>query len=774
MLPVCSRLNLCRVLLVVLAGVFAPGLSAATYAGRPVRAVLEELQRPGLTLIYNDILVPADLRVLAEPDAPSGIPLLNEILAPHGLTTRAAGPGIWAIVAAPGGKPTVADTPRPDAPRRPPTALEEIVVTASQYNLANTAPEVRTFLTQQELRSLPKMADETLRAVHRLPGAASNGVSGLAHMRGGDENETQIILDGMPLQEPFHLKSFFSPISVLDPGMVDSLNVYAGGFPVEYGGRMSAVVDARSVDPTGDGDNALGLSLYHLSALTGDTFANDRGRWLASARRSNLAEVVKVAERDLGEPRYLDAFVKAEFDLSDQTTVAAHALFAEDRIDINNNDQTEFARTTDRNVYLWATAERQWSDALLGRALVAWTTVDKNRKGTVDDPAGATGAVQDLRDSHTTLLKVDLEQGDDFLRWRAGFDAAWMGAEYAYRSTFQTTAGYPFPNSAAEAIVRDLAPEPEGTATGAFVAARWRITDTVTGELGLRWDNQTYDRVDRGTQLSPRANVLWDLSVETQVRASWGRFYQAQGIGELQVEDGIDTFFPAQRADHFIVSVEHALNDSISARFEAYYKDYEELKPRFENLFDPLVVLPELKTDRVGVAPTAGLVRGLEFLIRDRAADPWGWWLSYTWSRAEETVDRADVPRSWDQRHTFNGGLSWTRGPWDLSLAGTWHTGWPSTPATYVQEPDPVVTVGARNSTRYDDFRSLDIRAAYTFNLPDSELLTFLEITNLLAFRNPCCVEYRVIDDGAGGTVLDTDFDYWPRFVPNLGILWRF
>ena len=134
---------------------------------------------------------------------------------------------------------------------------------------------------------------------------------------------------------------------------------------------MSAVVDARSVDPVGDGTYALGLSLYHLNALAGDTFADGRGRWLASARRSNLAQVINLAESDLGEPRYVDTFVKAEYDVSDQTTVAAHALFAEDRIELNDNDETEFAKTTDRNVYLWATAEHQWSDELLGRALVA-------------------------------------------------------------------------------------------------------------------------------------------------------------------------------------------------------------------------------------------------------------------------------------------------------------------------------------------------------------------------------------------------------------------
>ena len=43
---------------------------------------------------------------------------------------------------------------------------------------------------------------------------------------------------------------------------------------------MSAGVNTRAVDPVGDGDNALGLSLYHLNALAGDTFADGQGRWL--------------------------------------------------------------------------------------------------------------------------------------------------------------------------------------------------------------------------------------------------------------------------------------------------------------------------------------------------------------------------------------------------------------------------------------------------------------------------------------------------------------
>ncbi|MEO8444543.1 MAG: TonB-dependent receptor [Gammaproteobacteria bacterium] len=774
MLPVRPCASAFRALLLLLAGVITPVVGATGYAGQPVRAVLQELQSAGITLVYNDELVPAELRVLTEPVASAGIALVDEILAPHRLKTQSVGPGTWIIVrvAADAGAPGASQVSRRLA--APATALEEVIVTASQYNLARAAPEGRTFLTQDELRRLPKMADEPLRAVHRLPGAASNGLSGLAHIRGGEENETEIYLDGMPLLEPFHLRNFFSPVSVLDGEIVADLDVYAGGFPVDYGGRMSAVIDARSVDPAADGSYAVGLSLYHLNALAGSTFADGRGRWLASARRSNLSQVLNLAESDLGDPRYIDSFLKAEYDLDDRTTVAAHALYAEDQVNINNSGQTEFARTRDRNIYLWTTLEHAWSDDLRARALLAWTGVEKDRTGTVDDAGRISGAVSDQRDANSVLLRLEVEQGDDSLRWRAGLDAALLTADYVYASRLETTAGYPFPGSSAETLVRDAAVAPDGSQTGAFVAARWRISTALTGELGLRWDNQTYDRVGGGTQLSPRANLLYDLSPDTQVRASWGRFYQAQGINELQLEDGVGNFFQAQRADHFILSIEHNFAENLSARIEAYYKGYQELKPRYENLFDPLVLLPELRTDRVRVAPTDGLVRGVEFLLRNRSSDPWGWWLGYTWSRAEETIDRSDGPRSWDQRHTFNGGISWNRGPWDLALAGTWHTGWPTTAAALTTGPDPEVVVGARNAARFADFSSLDLRAGYTFDVGAGQVLAFFEVTNLLGLKNPCCAEYTVVDTGTGSPELRRSVDYWPRFVPNLGVLWKF
>ena len=63
---------------------------------------------------------------------------------------------------------------------------------------------------------MPRLADETLRAVQRLPGTATNGFSSLGSVRGGEPNETAIVLDGLRLYEPFHLKNFLSPVSLLD------------------------------------------------------------------------------------------------------------------------------------------------------------------------------------------------------------------------------------------------------------------------------------------------------------------------------------------------------------------------------------------------------------------------------------------------------------------------------------------------------------------------------------------------------------------------------
>jgi outer membrane receptor protein involved in Fe transport len=132
----------------------------------------------------------------------------------------------------------------PLALARPP--LEEVVVSTSRYPLGASTAGSPVVLDAAALQRLPALGDDSLRAVARLPGAAGNGLSARSHVRGGELDETLVRLDGLRLFDPFHLKDFQSVFSVIDPRLIQSMDVYTGGFPVMFGDRMSGVIDLDS------------------------------------------------------------------------------------------------------------------------------------------------------------------------------------------------------------------------------------------------------------------------------------------------------------------------------------------------------------------------------------------------------------------------------------------------------------------------------------------------------------------------------------------------
>ena len=266
-------------------------------------------------------------------------------------------------------------------------------------------------------------------------------------------------------------------------------------------------------------------------------------------------------------------------------------------------------------------------------------------------------------------------------------------------------------------------------------------------------------------------NLLYQAGERTNIRAAWGEFYQPQQINELQVEDGINHFFRAQLAEQWVLAFEHQTESGLSFRAEAYDKQYEHLRPYFENAFFGATENAEMESDRFRVSPEGGRARGLEVGLRGGLEGQLRWWANYTRSSSEDRVDGQWVKRSWDQPHAFSAGLDFRLFSWDVNLAWRYHSGWPKTPLSYgdfvfdngVEANLPII--GERNTARWSDYSRFDMRASRNIPVPRGELRFYLEFINIFDRVNECCVDSNVFLNNQGKVIYFAGTEDWLPFV---------
>ena len=745
-------------------GTPADGQDAA-YAGRQVSSVIEEFRESGVKLVYSTNVVTDDLYVAFEPEPGTPLEVLLQILKPHHLTILEES-GLYVIVrdggrAAAGDKPAAAArSTRPD--------IETVVVAASRYEISRDITASSFSLDRRSIQNMPDVGEDPIRVTQRLPGTAASGASAVAHFRGGEHNEIGIMLNGQWLFDPFHMRDYQNIFSAIDARAIDGVEVYTGGFPVRYGDRMSGMVLMDSLDADASRHHEIGISVFNTSLLTAGREGDHS--WLFSARRGNLDLVI---DPKFGQPSYFDVFGEYGYEISPQVRLSVNALFASDQVELvleTDPAEREAVVSDTRNAQFWLRLDSDWSPTLASTTVVSFIDYSNRREGAVSDPEKMIATVQDYRDVRQVGLRQDWTWSASARhRTQWGIHAVFGEADYVYdgsASYFGLQALFGVPD-----VDRALSASPDGGSYALYVADRWQLSGKAILEWGLRWDDQTYTDLASDSQLSPRVSLLWHPRDNLELRFSVGRYHQSQPIQSLQIEDGVTEFWPAQRADHVIAGLRFLTRNDTSLRAEVFQKEIRDLRPRFENLFDPLGVLPELQADRVRLEPTRGRARGVE-LSAERTSGPWNWWGSYTWSTVDDRIDGRDVPRSWDQRHAVQGGFGWYNENWNFSAAASIHSGWPTTDLTLVSEE--MAVPGPRNAEELPTFASLDLRLSRTFDVRRGTLLAFIEVSNAMNRRNVCCIDWDIDEDEAGNPQLEHSRDYWMPLLPAVGILWEF
>lgn len=746
-------------------------------AGMPLADALSELRLRGLPVVYSSALVRPEMRVLREPAATLPGAILEEILRPHGLRVSSGPHGHLVVVAA------AAEPPAQPETSPLPVFLDEVVVTPGRIRILDERMGSAQFLGRTEIDRMPRPGDDLLWVTKRLPGVATSDVSAELRVRGGDADEILVLLDGVELYEPFHLKDFLKVFSILDASAAGVVDVHTGGFPAEYGGRMGGVIEISSRAPVSGNETVASAGTTHAAVLSTGTAGAGKTQWLVNVR-GWYPDVLLEPYAPRGSSvstKYFDVLARLSRRIGDRATLSAGLLAAGDDLGygVQDADGSESAEARYRSGHAWLSLESRVSEALRSRTTLSAVSIERDRTGAIFDRTDGTIDVDDGRTSSVAAFRQEwtFATGDRRL-YKAGFDVKRQQADYDYELLEVSTDpdvvgdGPPLRRTVTVRL------QPSGFSFSGWAANRFRLGSRAVVEAGLRWDRPQWIA---GSQLAPRLNVVYALSPELSARAAWGRYHQWQQLNELQVEDGVDRFHPAQTSEQWLLEIERRLGP-LTLRAGAYRKELSHVRPRFENLFSTVELLPETETDRVLVAPERARSSGLEFLAAGDGGGPLAWWVSYALARAEDVIDGTAVPRSWDQRHAASYGVTRVfASGWDVHLGGSWHTGWPTTEMTGrlvgddPDEPEIELVRGPRNGARLPSYLRFDARVTRTMETRRGTVSVSADLLNATGRSNVCCIDdfhARVTEDGR--VEVTPERRHWPRFLPSANVRWRF
>ncbi len=213
------------------------------------------------------------------------------------------------------------------------TELGEVVVESERETAgaANITAGLQTIRPADiDLVPAPDVSADLVNYLTALPGVVSQGdQGGQLFIRGGEPTQNLILLDGMMIYQPFHILGFFSSFP---SEIINSADVYAGGYGAKYGGRLSSVIDVTA--RTGNKQKWAGslsaapfVSAVHIEG----PIVPGKVSLLASVRESVIDQGASKLIDDPLPFEFGDAFAKLHAKLSAGAQLSVSGIHTHDR-----------------------------------------------------------------------------------------------------------------------------------------------------------------------------------------------------------------------------------------------------------------------------------------------------------------------------------------------------------------------------------------------------------------------------------------------------------
>ncbi|MEM6263441.1 MAG: TonB-dependent receptor [Bacteroidota bacterium] len=179
------------------------------------------------------------------------------------------------------------------------SVLDEVVIEGKQTykeEIASTQMGLAT-ISVREAKLIPALGEvDILKTLQLKPGVQSGGEGQAGiFVRGGSNDQNLIVLDEAVVYNATHLFGLFS---TFNSDAVKDVNLYKGGFPAQYGGRLSSVIDVRLKEGNRQrfaGSGGIGLIASRLT-LEGP-IKKEKGSFILSGRRTYFDLITRQINR---------------------------------------------------------------------------------------------------------------------------------------------------------------------------------------------------------------------------------------------------------------------------------------------------------------------------------------------------------------------------------------------------------------------------------------------------------------------------------------------
>lgn len=605
----------------------------------------------------------------------------------------------------------------------------EITVETDKEKDEREAPQVsRVEITPSQVASLPKAGEaDIFRILQLIPGVQTiSEISAGLYVRGGSPDQNLILLDGSTLYNPNHFFGFFS---TFNSDAIKDVELIKGGFPAEYGGRLSAVLNVTNKD--GDLYNTNGkvsLGLISSRAIIETPVGN--GAITLSGRRTYIDYILSITglqqSLDLPNYRFYDLNGKFTQNLGANDKIAVSGFGGSDKLSFDNG---KTASSVDIN---WGnqSGAANWTHLFANDLFTKFNATGSHYYSLLMFGLGSNSFSFDNQ-IFDYSLHGDLEY---FLGSAHEIKTGFQLSQYHFILKITQGINPPYANL-------DLTP----LYYAGYISDEWKPTEKIAVTAGLRIDAIS-SRSDIG--IDPRITIRYILTPDITLKASYGIYHQYLKLASNPLFSAFDLWLPVDRtqgpskADQYVLGVATAPFENFTFDVEAYYKD-------FNNLVElrPNILSGNTLSDIFFVG--SGFSYGIEFFLQKKIGD-WTGWLGYTLAYTRRTFpdinNGATFPPIYDRRNDLNLVATYRiNNRWTLGTTFVYATGqsYSQTTALYnAEEPDypgKLIDIeGSKNGLRLEPYNRLDLSATYSFGLfSDKRNAEFnIDIYNVYNHRN--------------------------------------